>query len=106
MLLGHTSRYYQITKRDKLNKMNTTKTNKLKCIFTPHYNESKNRTEYAIKRSDRVIPHQTEWCTMADRGQAISEMLKQGYIVEIRPLTNKEWEPAVGGLPLYGNKNK
>ena len=65
--------------------MNTTKTNKLKCVFTPHYIESKNRTEYAIKRSDRVIPYQTEWCRIADRGYAISEMLKQGYIVEIHP---------------------
>ena len=62
------------------------KTDKLKCVFTPHRKKSKNnRLEYSIKKSDRVIKHQSEWCLSNDRDYAISEMLKQGYIVEIHP---------------------
>ena len=65
--------------------------NNKKCVFTPHRNKSKNnRLQWTIKRSDRVIKHQHAWCLSNDRDHAVSEMLKEGYVVEIHPYIREE----------------
>ena len=65
--------------------------NNKNCVFTPHRNKSKNnRLEWIIKKSDRVIKHQHAWCLSNDRDYAVSEMLKEGYVVEIHPYIRKE----------------
>ena len=62
-----------------------------KCVFTPHRNTSKNnRLQWTIKKSDRVIKHQHAWCLSNDRDYAISEMLKEGYVVEVHPYIREE----------------
>tara|TARA_R100001509_G_scaffold15647_1_gene7922 strand:- start:257 stop:493 length:237 start_codon:yes stop_codon:yes gene_type:complete len=69
-----------------------------KCVFTPHRNKSKNnRLEWIIMKSDRADRSQVlqdgprgAWCEDVDRDYAISEILKEGYIVEVHPYIREE----------------
>ena len=63
--------------------------NNKKCVFTPHRNKSKNnRLEYSVHRDGKWDLH--NWCKSKDRDYVISEMLKEGYVVEIHPYVREE----------------